>query len=133
MPDMPEPPMPTKWTRFTLCRMGKLHAQVGTSAGGVGFAEGARLARNFGESISIKAKQDLRELFGLGGELVQRDARVPVGEEPRVGGLLVDHEPGEWKEDRGHASRRDLGDGDRPRAADEQVAPRIAPRHVVDE
>src|SRR5689334_18452999 len=101
MPDMPEPPMPTKWMRFTLCRMGKLHAQVGALPGGVGFSEGARRARHFGESISIKAKQDLRELFGFRLELGERDPGAAVGEEARVRGLLVDHEPGQREEDGG--------------------------------
>src|SRR5438045_9592972 len=124
MPDMPEPPMPTKWMRFTLCRMGKLHAQVGALSCGVGLAEGARLARHLGESVSIKAKQDLRELFGFGRELVERDSGVAVGKEAGVRGLLVDHEPRQRKEDRGDARGRDLGHGHRARAADEDVAPR---------
>ena len=86
--------------------MRELHAEVGASAGGVGFAERARVARHFGESISIKATQELRELFGVGLELLQRDAGVAVGEEPRVRGLLVGDEPRQRKEDRGDAAPR---------------------------
>src|ERR1700754_22029 len=109
MPDMPEPPMPTKWMRFTLCRMGKLHAQCSASAGGVGFSEVARLARHFGESISIKATQELRQVRGFGFELLQRDARAAFGEEARVRRLLVGDEPRQGKEDGGEAGGGDLG------------------------
>src|SRR5436305_394231 len=99
MPDMPEPPMPTKWMRSTLCRMGKLHAGVGARAGRAGFSERARVARHFGETISIEAKQDLRELFRFRLQLVERGAGAAFGEEARIRGLLVDHEPGQRKED----------------------------------
>src|SRR5471030_554118 len=114
---MPEPPMPTKWMRFTLCRMGKLHAQVGAASRRVGFAERTRIACDGTESISIKATQELRELCRLGFELLQSDSRVALGEEARVGGLLVGHEPRQRKENRGDAGRGDLGDGDRTGAA----------------
>src|SRR5829696_1094805 len=122
MPDMPEPPMPTKWMRFTLCRMCKLHAGVGAAARGVGLSEGARFCRHCGETISIEAKKDLRELFRLRLELLERDAGAAVREESRVRGLLVHDEPGQWKEDRRQARRRDFRDGHGAGTADEHVA-----------
>src|SRR3954469_14873150 len=115
MPDMPEPPMPTKWMRFTLCRMGQLHARVGATSRRVGFSEGTRLARHFGEAISIEAKQDLRELLGFRLELVERHARAAIREESRVGRLLVHDEPRKGKEDGSDARGGDLRDGDRAR------------------
>src|SRR6478736_3695749 len=103
MPDIPEPPMPTKWMRLTLCRMGQLHAEVGASTRRVGFAEGARVAREDGDSISIKATQELRQLFGFRFELLQRDAGLALRKERRVGRLFVGDEPRQREEDRGEA------------------------------
>src|SRR6185503_20909731 len=101
MPDMPEPPMPTKWMRFTLCRMGKLHAHVGAAFRRVGLSEGARVAGHAGEPVSIEAPQELGEIRGFRLELAKRDPGVALHEEIRVGRLLVGDEPRQREEDGG--------------------------------
>src|SRR5689334_1362233 len=110
---MPEPPMPTKWMRFTLCRTGELLADVRARACRVGPAESARAARQRGKARTREAAQQFGERLGLGLQLRERDARAAPGEERRVRGLLVAHEPGEREEDRRDTRRADLGDGDR--------------------
>src|SRR5258706_15241431 len=130
---MPEPPIPTKWMRLTLCRMRELHAGFGASPGGVGFSEGARLARHVGETISIKPKQYLRKSFRWRFELVQRDGGAALREEGRVRGLLVDHEPRQRKEDRAHARCRDLGDRNGAGPRNREAAPRRAGALAIDE
>src|SRR4051812_44887390 len=117
MPDMPEPPMPTKWMDLTLCRMRELLAQVRAAPRGVRLAEDARAARHRNESRAIEAAQHAGELLGRRLELLHRDAGPALGEERGIRGLLVGHEPRQRKEDGRDARGGDLRDGDGARAA----------------
>src|SRR4051794_1808727 len=113
MPDMPEPPMPTKCSALTLCRMRELLAEVCASARRIGLAERSRAARHVEELAAVEATEDRRELRGRGLQLLHGDARLAIGEESGVGGLLVGNEERQRKEDRGDAGCGDLRHGDR--------------------
>src|SRR5215831_10169629 len=117
MPDMPEPPMPTKWMRLTLCRTGELLAGIGARARGVAPSQRARLARHLEQALALQSGQHLGERGGSRLELLHRDAGAAVGEERGIGGLLVGHEPGQRKEDRRYPRSADLRHGDGPRTA----------------
>src|SRR3954471_24490012 len=125
MPDMPEPPMPTKCSDLTLCRMGELLAEVGTAARRIGLAERTGPARHVEELRAVEAAEDGRELRGRGLELFHRDARLAIGEEGGVRGLLVGDEERKRKEERGDTGCGDLRHGDGTRAAHEHVAPGV--------
>src|SRR3954468_8870703 len=111
MPDMPEPPMPTKWIALTLCRMRELLAQVRAAARGVGLAERTGAARHVDELRAVESAQHVGERGGRGLELLQRDTAAAIGEERGVARLLVGNEPRQRKEDGRDARRGNLRHG----------------------
>ena len=60
MPDMPEPPMPTKWMRLTLCRTRHLLAQVRARARGIGPAERPQVVHQSGQKLHEKLVYEYR-------------------------------------------------------------------------
>ena len=87
----------------------------------------ARAARSSAGSSSARRSRRQRRLR-------LTSMRAPrVDEELRVGALLVGDRAGQRDEERAQAHRGELGDGDRAAAADHEVGPRVARRHVVDE
>ena len=135
MPDMPEPPMPTKWIFLTACFMprafpvhrprGPRHA--GAPAPRARSAIASRFAR-------VAPRSSGRRAFGR--ELVLRQVArgAAVGQVLRVVALMRGGADHQRHQHAGHAGRAQLADGDRAGAADDRVAVgQAARRHVVDE
>src|SRR5262247_4290145 len=96
MPLMPEPPMPTKWMRLTLCFIrvaspyfAHRHACVGHRAGGVWPPERARLLRHREQLLARKAAQGLGQRCGPELSLLDEDRGAGIGEVASIRRLMV--------------------------------------------
>src|SRR5690606_11968290 len=93
MPLMPEPPMPTKWMRRTLCftvrSPGDFHAALRDDTRRVGLAQGAGLLRHLEELRAIERPDELGELGGCHLVLRQEQRRAPLCQKTRVRRLVV--------------------------------------------
>ena len=136
MPLMPAPPMPTKCTRLTLCfiaRASSRHTSAATRAPHRACRARARasaIARARGRSsrrrmpASRSARQRVLRLLPCG---------AGVDQELRIGALLVGDRARQRHDDGAQAHGGEFGHRQRAAAADHEVGPRVARRHVVDE
>ena len=137
MPLMPAPPMPTKWTRLTLCFIAQASRARCTRRRRVAPRRGARpCARPCAIASSDSrvhatrrsASRSRREL-----RLRNLHRRAGVDEKLRVGALLVGDRAGQRNDDRADADRGELGDRRRAAAADDEIGLGVARGDVVDE
>ncbi len=136
MPLIPAPPMPTKWTRLTLCfiaRRPERDARVGDASRRVGARDLARGDRHREQRFARVRGEPLRQPLGRELRLRNLRRRARVDEELRVGALLVGDRAGQRHDDRADADRGELGDRRRAAAADDEIGFRVARGHVVDE
>src|SRR6185295_18967123 len=97
MPLMPEPPIPTKWMRLTLCFIRRpfrgsfcyLHAAARDETCSVGLAQRARLLRHLQELRAIERADQRGELCRRHLALQDQDRGALAGEEAGVGALVI--------------------------------------------
>src|SRR5579863_3595938 len=117
MPLMPEPPMPTKWTRWNFLNTGELQkvcdpgGRVRTpeeAGGGLHFGDGLRVVQEVADECGQALARERVLLQHAGGARGLHRLRVRL--------LVVVGGGGEGDEDRGLASDRKLGAGRRSAA-----------------
>ena len=146
MPLMPAPPMPTKCTRLTLCFMPHPRTWQCDAArdarctrrrrvGRIALADAMRGDRHRQRLRARQCAEHAGERRVGAGQfgLRHHDRGAGVEQEARVRGLLVGDRAGQRHDDRAQADRGELRDGERAAAADDEVGPCVARRHVVDE
>ena len=104
-----------------------------TRCGGVALAVRVRGARHRQRARAIDASQEIGKALRRQSRLRLLQCGARVDQELRVGALLVGDGARQRHHDRAQADGRELGNRQRAAAADHEVRPRIARRHVVDE
>ena len=136
MPLMPAPPMPTKWTRLTLCFIVAAPQAMQASATRSAASRRASLRPAIGhreQRLARERREARGQPFGREIRLRDRERRAGSDEKLRVRALLVGDRARQRHDDRGHAHGRELRDGDGAAAAEDDVGVGVVRRHVVDE
>ena len=136
MPLIPAPPMPTKWTRLTLCFIAASPARCRRRRRAPRRRGARPCARRSPSRAALRActqRDASASASGVSSACGHHRRGARVDQEPRVRALLVGDRAGQRHDDRADADRGELGDRHRAAAADDEVGLRVARGHVVDE